>query len=135
MWEPLISLIQDQKRAIDEFSCGIRCETVIAGDVDTPDMCDIDNGEVNIGASHCVCPVLLFPEHLQHWKRVILALAAADLLGPAVFDEAHCISVWGRKFRHAYMQLSLYKSHVRLRSLACLVRCRILCIVHLVQLG
>ncbi len=83
--------------------------------------------------SHCVCPVLLSPEHLQHWKRVILALAAADLLGPAVFDEAHCISVWGRKFRHAYMQLSLYKSHVRLRSLACLVRCRILCIVHLVQ--
>ena len=80
-----------------------------------------------------MCPVLLSPEHLQHWKRVILALAAADLLGPAVFDEAHCISVWGRKFRHAYMQLSLYKSHVRLRSLACLVRCRILCIVHLVQ--
>ena len=50
VWEPLISLIQDQKRAIDEFSCGIRCETVIAGDVGTPDMCDVENGEVNIGA-------------------------------------------------------------------------------------
>ena len=50
MWEPLISLIQDQKRAIDEFSCGIRCETVIAGDVGTPDMCDVENGDVNIGA-------------------------------------------------------------------------------------
>ena len=78
------------------------------------------------------------PEHVPLWKATFETMMKKHVLGNAIFDEGHCISIWlcvhshhsfyvssfrGRRFRSAYEFLCFFKSHEAIKNLNILVSC------------
>ncbi|MFP4644037.1 MAG: RecQ family ATP-dependent DNA helicase [Spirochaetales bacterium] len=93
---PLISLVADQKRRIEE--AGIRCEVLRGGQTSRERVGiarKLRRGEVKM--------LLTSPEALC--GRSGRAIASECGFSHAVIDEAHCVSEWGLTFRGAYLEL------------------------------
>jgi bloom syndrome protein len=102
---PLISLIEDQVRALRGFQISVEACT----------------GSMSTGAYRALCQrmkdgevqfVYVTPEKLilgEHFFSVIGELAKLRLLTRFVVDEAHCVSQWGHDFRPEYTKLGVLK--------------------------
>ena len=93
---PLLSLVADQKRRIEE--AGLPCE-VLKGGQTTGERAKIRE-KLRCGA---VKMLLTSPEALC--GRSGRAIAGECGFSHAVIDEAHCISEWGTTFRSSYLDL------------------------------
>ncbi len=93
---PLIALMQDQVRALDEV--GVNA-AFLNSTLSAPEQADVirrlENGEVQL--------LYIAPERLvQPQTRTILAGIPLALIA---IDEAHCVSQWGHDFRQDYLSL------------------------------
>ena len=54
-----------------------------------------------------IAPEMYFssPECSQRLREVLLALHWSGKVKLLAVDEAHCVSRWGKSFRHGYLQL------------------------------
>ena len=86
VFSPLISLMQDQIRAINEFKTNLRCRAYIRGVTTEEEVKEMKDGQVDI--------MLLPPECIPGWLNCLQILARARKLGFGVVDEAHCIILW-----------------------------------------
>lgn len=93
---PLLSLMADQKRRLDE--AGIAC-VVLAGGQERGQrekaFRSLEAGKVRI--------VLANPEVLL--QEPVLSRLASCRIAHVVVDEAHCVGDWGDSFRPAYLRL------------------------------
>lgn len=99
---PLIALMQDQVRALEQY--GISA-AAINSTMHYEDISDVRSkmkcGELDM--LYVAPERLLMPDFLDFLKRCDIALFA--------IDEAHCVSQWGHDFRPDYTQLSQLVSH------------------------
>ena len=86
VFSPLISLMEDQIRAITEFKSQITCRAYVRGQTTEQDVKEMKEGKVQI--------IILPPECILGWKRALETLAQTGKLGYGVVDEAHCIILW-----------------------------------------
>ena len=101
---PLLSLIEDQKAALEEK--GVWVGALTGNHKETQD--EVFRGLED--TSHCG-PTLLYttPEMMAMPGRLQEALKALYQCGKLhriVLDEAHCITKWGHEFRPAYLEVS-----------------------------
>ncbi len=93
---PLLSLMADQKRRLDE--AGIACAVLAGGQghgLREKAFRSLEAGKVRI--------VLANPEVLL--QEQVLSRLAACRIAHVVVDEAHCVGDWGDSFRPAYLRL------------------------------
>ncbi len=99
---PLIALMQDQVRALQEF--GISSATI------NSDMSEDEKLKVfrELKANH-IKLLYVAPERLI--LESFLSFLKSLKINFFVIDEAHCVSEWGHEFRSDYRELSLLKEH------------------------
>jgi bloom syndrome protein len=74
---------------------------VLSGDKKT--MTDIQNEMIKLRPKFKI--IYMTPEKFnsQSMIRILMSVEKANNLSHIVFDEAHCISLWGDSFRHSYL--------------------------------
>ncbi len=92
---PLLALINDQKRRLNDCKIDYACFTGGMSDLDYDAACKkIESG----------CKIILTnPETLQN--RKLIKFLCSIRISHIVIDEAHCVSEWGKTFRSAYLKL------------------------------
>lgn len=106
---PLISLMQDQVRQLDELNVpACFLNSTLSADEYKTNLDQIKNGEIKM--------LFLAPETAL--QTPILNLLQAMNVSCLAIDEAHCISEWGHEFRPEYRQLHLLLE--RLEDVICL---------------
>ena len=93
---PLISLINDQLRRLQES--GIMSHKLVGG-MSYNEIQELGNA---LTQKKCKC-ILTNPETLHNKKHIALLKKHKPKL--IVVDEAHCISKWGKTFRHSYLDI------------------------------
>ncbi len=93
---PLLSLIADQKRKLDEAGIPAAVFTASQGkEQREEDLQKLEEGKIRV--------ILTNPESLCH-EKLVSRLASCQIVHVAV-DEAHCVGDWGDSFRPAYLKL------------------------------
>ncbi len=92
---PLLALISDQKRRMDEG--GIQCVVFRGGQT------DFEREENFARIKNGAKVIITNPEALQN-QNLLERLCSVGIAHIAV-DEAHCVSEWGDSFRPAYLKL------------------------------
>jgi len=101
---PLISLMQDQVRQLDELNVNACVlNSTLTTQVYQQNINDIKQGKVKL--------VFLAPETALQ-STILSILKEADVACIAI-DEAHCISEWGHEFRPEYRQLHQLVTHFK----------------------
>lgn len=93
---PLLSLIADQKRRLDEVGIG---SSVLRGGQSTT-----ERREVFEAAAQGSCRIILTNPETLGTEAVIRRLSEIDV-SHLVIDEAHCVCEWGETFRPSYLEL------------------------------
>ena len=99
--DPLVSLIEDQTRVMEEY--GI---SRVLGIVSTTSQrMSARLRQVESGQFHFL---MISPERLQTaaFRETLRSLAQNTIINLAVIDEAHCVSEWGHDFRPSYLNLA-----------------------------
>lgn len=99
--DPLISLIEDQRRGLEMHGV----DRIGSLSHDMPDKERAIN-EAEIRAGHCLF-LLIAPERLQNerFQEQLQEMLQSSPVQLAVADEAHCVSEWGHSFRPAYLRI------------------------------
>jgi RecQ family ATP-dependent DNA helicase len=97
---PLISLMEDQMRELNEKNIPSRCLNS-SNKQKMKDITELYNGETKI--------IYTTPEYLSCNPNLITNLAFIDKLALIAIDECHCISSWGHSFRVEYQNLAYIK--------------------------
>ena len=92
---PLLALISDQKRRMDEG--GLDCVVFRGGQT------DLEREENFMRIKNGAKVIITNPEALQN-KNLLERLCSFGIVHIAI-DEAHCVSEWGDSFRPAYLNL------------------------------
>ena len=92
---PLLALISDQKRRMDEG--GLDCVVFRGGQT------DLEREENFMRIKNGAKVIITNPEALQN-KNLLERLCSFGIVHIAI-DEAHCVSEWGDSFRPAYLIL------------------------------
>lgn len=92
---PLLALISDQKRRMDEG--GLGCVVFRGGQT------DLEREENFMRIKNGAKVIITNPEALQN-KNLLERLCSFGIVHIAI-DEAHCVSEWGDSFRPAYLNL------------------------------
>ncbi len=93
---PLLSLIADQKRKLDEAGIPAAVFTASQGnDRREEDFLKLEQGKIRV--------ILTNPESFSQ-EKLMSRLASCRIVHVAV-DEAHCVGDWGDSFRPAYLKL------------------------------
>ena len=98
----------------DKFSFhGLRTEFVGEGQTDRSVEKRVINGDCQL--------VFITPECIINSPKMLLTPAYKDNLEALVVDEAHCVKLWGDKFRDAFSKVddlrSLLPANVRIMAL------------------
>eukprot|EP00210_Caulerpa_lentillifera_P000783 g758.t1 len=108
---PLLSLIQDQVRALVSMPSGGIPATYLSSTQNNSDRRAVYK---ELRKPNSTCKLLyLTPEQLTanvHLIDIIKMKQIEGNLARIVIDEAHCVSMWGHDFRSAYKDLSLLKA-------------------------
>ena len=100
--DPLIALIEDQQRGLDEHGIdkvvGFSSFQVVQGRLDAL-LRQVTSGDAFF--------IFVAPERFQQrrFRDSIKSLTQATPINLAVIDEAHCVSEWGHQFRASYLTL------------------------------
>ena len=92
---PLLALISDQKRRMDEG--GLDCVVFRGGQT------DLEREENFMRIKNGAKVIITNPEALQN-QNLLERLCSFGIVHIAI-DEAHCVSEWGDSFRPAYLNL------------------------------
>ncbi len=117
---PTVSLIQDQKRNLDEF--GIDQTASISSDLDAQERQKVLDA---FGQKRYLL-IWISPERFQNQLfRNAIGQINSNLFSYAVIDEVHCLSEWGHDFRISYLTLiktiRRYCGHITLCGLTATV--------------
>ncbi len=99
---PLIALMQDQVRALEELN-------IVARTINS-DMSEDDKKETFLALKRGEVKLLYIAPERMILPRFIDFLKSLKI-NFFVIDEAHCVSEWGHEFRSDYRELSLLKEH------------------------
>lgn len=108
---PLKSLMHDQ---LDELKKNGINAVIFSGDQNEYDKFDIINNLFDDLIQYNI--IYTNPETLNYntyFLNALEMLYEQDKLGLIVFDEAHCISLWGTDFRPSYRKLSLLRNKIK----------------------
>jgi len=100
---PLISLMEDQKAALENRSIPVICMNSNMGsrvkEYEKEQILDKKQNKL----------IYMTPEYLVTCEDFVTDLWNADLLAFIAIDESHCVSSWGNDFRPEYKALSCLK--------------------------
>lgn len=96
---PLISLMIDQKRSLDEK--GITCICMHSMNDNFYASYEIEEASI----------IYVTPEYITNNNYIIDVLKGANKLLSIVIDEAHCLSTWGHDFRPSYVKLASLRKY------------------------
>ena len=100
--DPLIALIEDQRRGLEEHGIdkvvGFSSFLVARGHLNVL-LRQVESGDALF--------IFVAPERFQQrsFRNSIRSLSQATPINLAVIDEAHCVSEWGHQFRTSYLTL------------------------------
>jgi len=103
---PLISLMKDQVKALNEAGCPAAFLNSSQNPAEyAAAMRSITGGEAKL--------VYIAPERLQ--RPDVQRLAESGALSLVVVDEAHCVSQWGHDFRTSYLEIADFIRRIKPR--------------------
>jgi len=115
---PLLALMDDQIRSLRAFATAggytLRIKKISTDKPDKETLKKLAEGSYDF--------VFLAPEALTASVRAALeALRGINKLAAVIFDEVHCVSLWGQTFRSAYLNAGMFKASSVLAKVPLLV--------------
>jgi len=107
---PLRALMEDQIHKLDvEFNMKGKSLMTMSGELSADERLSVQTGRVKF--------IFAAPEAILCIRSFLETLVRDSLLQMIVFDEVHCISLWGHTFRTAYLDCDAFRKSQLLRSI------------------